>query len=148
MSPWGAGNFADPGAVWIWNERNAASTAVAAECECICADFHTVVSVDRATPVIVHIIADNISKLRINGVLIGEANGGWAILDYPKLGAILRPGRNDVHIQARNGSVGPAGLLASIVANGRVLSHTDASWSASNMTCDELVSTAPVWTSG
>ena len=136
MSPWGTDNFADQGAVWIWNGPNAAATA--AECECVCVAFYKDVFVTHMTPVIVPIIADNFSKLFINGILIGDANGGWGNnTDYPKLGAILLPGHNVFHIQARNGSVGPAGLLVAIIANSSVLAHTDASWAANIVECDK-----------
>ena len=142
MNPWGAGNFADQGAVWIWNDPNAASSTIAnvwGTPDCV--NFIKVVDVTQTTSVIVHIIADDNSQLRINDQLIGDANGGWANQNYPKLATVLQRGRNVIRIQAWNGSVGPAGLLASIIANGSVLAHTDTSWSASISVCDEL---APV----
>jgi hypothetical protein len=132
MGPWYARNFADQGASWIWNDPNAASSAAAN----VCVNFNKVVRVSRATPVTVHVIADDWSDLRVNGKLVGDANGGWGGADYPKLAATLVPGRNVIQIQARNGG-GPAGVIASIVSNdgSGVLAHTDAAWAAGTI-CD------------
>ncbi|OYV74866.1 MAG: hypothetical protein B7Z66_15020 [Chromatiales bacterium 21-64-14] len=132
MGPWNAGNFADKGASWIWNDRNAASNAASG----VCINFNKVVHVARMTPVTVHIIADDYSDLRVNGELVGDANGGWGGGNYPKLAATLVPGRNVIQIQARNAG-GPAGLIASVIsdADGSVIEHTDASWDAGTL-CD------------
>ena len=102
----------------------------------MCVDFNTVVTVESATavPATFHIIADDISDLRVNGKLVGDANGGWWG-GYAKLNTLLTPGRNVVQIQARN-TGGPAGLLATIVDSaGSVIAHTDGSWMW-NATCD------------
>ena len=130
MGPWGVKSFVDTGALWIWNEAGAASTAAVG----VCIDFNTVVTVEAATDVTFHIIADDRSDLRVNGRLVGDANGGWGG-GYAQLTTLLSPGRNVVQIQGRNGG-GPAGLLASIVDSaGTVIAHTDGSWNWSG-TCD------------
>ena len=130
MGPWGVRTFADKGAVWIWNEAGAASNAAVG----VCIDFNTVVTVEVATDVTFHIIADDRSDLRVNGRLVGDANGGWGG-GYAQLTTLLTPGRNVVQIQVQNGG-GPAGLLATIVdSSGTVIAHTDGSWKWSG-TCD------------
>jgi hypothetical protein len=123
--------FFDIQAKWIWH--HAGAQAGSSTDAAIAATFTTTITAaaDLGTPVLLHIMADDIADVWLNGAyvltaLAGWNPGGYAGRPYP---LTLAKGTNTLSIRARN-TGGPAGLLASVTsaAGSSVLVRTSGAW--------------------
>lgn len=129
MGPWGATNFADQTAQWIWYVAGAQNTAPQDQSP---VNFILNFNVPNAVGAIVHVIADNAqgpsgNKLWLNGVNVGTIlDGGWALnSNYTQVPVNLVQGNNTLVFSVINYAVGPAGLLVSVVGPNGVIINSN-----------------------
>lgn len=124
IKPWtGKSGFVDPTAMWIWNTPGAATSAPAGRVV-----FEEFLDIVDSTAAVVHAMVDNTCTIFLNGQNIGTVAGsGWKTTAYTKKPITLQPGRNAIMFMANNGSVGPGGLLYSVVdaTTQAVIGHSD-----------------------
>jgi hypothetical protein len=128
MGPWGSqGSWPDAQAQWIWDRPGAASDAPGGVSVSMEAYYFNTGALLSAT---LHVMADNHADVYLNNRLVQQGvGGGWGSNAYPRVALSLPPGSNVLRLVCVNDG-GPAGLVAALTedASGRVLLHTDASW--------------------
>jgi len=67
----------------------------------------------------------------INSQKVGTSNGGWGGSGN-QMSITLNPGTNYIQCEATN-YMGPAGMLATVIANGNVLCNTNGKWKFTNI---------------
>uniref|UniRef100_A0A6C0LGL3 Uncharacterized protein n=1 Tax=viral metagenome TaxID=1070528 RepID=A0A6C0LGL3_9ZZZZ len=131
MGPWGnSGKFPDATAKWIWYSPNAQSGAPInnnAPITFIYEYNHTGTTYITAK---VSAIIDDSGAWYLNSNKVGTISGGWGG-PAPTFNITLAPGINYLQCSAIN-TGGPAGLVATVMYNGRVLFNTNSSWKYTN----------------
>ncbi len=115
---------------WIWGSPDSATNAADGLCL-----FRKTFNLDTVpASAILSITCDNQYVVRINGRLVG-VDEDWQQVERYEVSSILKPGENDLFVQARNLSAGPAGLLATLelqfADNSESVISTDETWLAS-----------------
>ncbi|GLC37523.1 hypothetical protein PLESTM_000598400 [Pleodorina starrii] len=133
-SAWGTANigpgkgFQDTQAMWIWTHAGADSSSSTA----LRPTFSTLVTVAEGnTPVLLHVIVDDLVDVLINGALVASTRQGWVgqYSDRP-LRLSLPKGTSTLSLRATNSVVVAAGILASLTSSDgkTVLARTNSSW--------------------
>lgn len=115
MDPWGSAfDFVDPHAKWIWSTPDW-NNAPADSTMNFTFYYMNPSNVNVATTL--NIVVDNEATIYLNDAVIGNINGGWHNVDYPRVSVIMTPGNNIFRIDASNvgTSPNPAGLLYALV---------------------------------
>jgi hypothetical protein len=141
VGPWGAWNFIDKTAQWIWYTPNAARNAPynARYPVTLLSSFnYTGTGYARAT---IYGICDNASVVYLNGRAIGRLDGGWGGggrgIQIP---ITIAPGINYISAEVENMG-GPAGFIMTIIGpNNNVLINTNSSWKYTNTKSTNLIS--------
>lgn len=94
---------------WIWGSPEAATSA--ADGLCLFRKTFNLNTVPESA--ILSITCDNQYVVRINERLVG-VDEDWQQIERYEVSSILKAGENDLFVQARNLSAGPAGLLATL----------------------------------
>jgi hypothetical protein len=125
-APWGNNaQFADPDAMWIWNEPGATRNAAGG----VKIQFQGACDVTADRNATVHAIVDNHGEVHLNGKYVAIiAEGGWQRRNYSRIPIQLISGTNVLTVHCYNAG-GPAGLVVSVIDDhGEVLLRSDARW--------------------
>lgn len=132
--PWNitSGGFPDSSARFIWNAAGALASAVPNTTPIVF--LKTYSNPGSAVPVTLYVMVDDVADVFLNGSPVGSIVNCCVV---KKMSANLQPGNNTLSIAAKNvgAANNPAGLLVTAVdSSGKVLFHSDSSWTFMNTT--------------
>lgn len=137
IGPWGKGTFPDTTAQWIWyssNAQNGAPVNTDSPITFVYGYNYTGTNYVTAT---VYTMNDDSGDWYLNSIKIATTNGGWGG-DGNKFDITLSPGMNYLQCMAINNS-GPAGLIATVMYNGKVLFNTNSEWKYTNIPVSSMI---------